>query len=324
MTRLPFRIAVVSLIAPLLCVAAGVALQLAWLPRLPETIAVHWDFGGGPDGFGPAWSMPLALGIVGAGIASLFSAMVGHSLAPDGPTRTQKLLAAASLFAGAYLSFAFTATVGIQLLPEAEQPHIAAMLGIGALAGLALAAVGWFVMPRAIHGRSATAGPVAPVAVAPGERVVWIGRTRFPGAVMVALVGSIVLATGAITFGIAASGMWWLAIVPVALVAAVLSTSSWTVRVDESGFTVRSALGWPRHRVPIERVEGAGVTTIVPMGEFGGYGMRVGLDGRLGVITRAGEALEVRRTDGRAVVVTVDDAATAAGLLTAYAAGRAG
>jgi hypothetical protein len=76
------------------------------------------------------------------------------------------------------------------------------------------------------------------------------------------------------------------------------------------------------YRVAAADVASAGTTSVVPLGEFGGYGIRFGLGRRLGVITRGGEALEVQRRDGRAVVVTVDDAATAAGLLTAYAAKR--
>jgi hypothetical protein len=59
---------------------------------------------------------------------------------------------------------------------------------------------------------------------------------------------------------------------------------------------------------------------VVPLGEFGGFGLRWGPGRRLGIITRGGEALEVQRRDGRTVVVTVDDAATAAGLLMAFAA----
>ena len=65
MTRFPFRIALVAVILPFAFAIIGVALQLAWLPELPETIATHWGFGGEPDAFGPAWSMPLLLGFSG-------------------------------------------------------------------------------------------------------------------------------------------------------------------------------------------------------------------------------------------------------------------
>ena len=56
------------------------------------------------------------------------------------------------------------------------------------------------------------------------------------------------------------------------------------------------------------------------MAEFGGWGYRVGRGGRVGVVLRTGEALQVQRTGGRAFVVTVDDAATGAALLNTLAA----
>jgi hypothetical protein len=55
------------------------------------------------------------------------------------------------------------------------------------------------------------------------------------------------------------------------------------------------------------------------MRDFGGWGWRVGRGGRVGVVTRKGEGLLVERTGGRSIVVTVDGAAGAAGLLNALA-----
>jgi hypothetical protein len=231
----------------------------------------------------------------------------------------QKLLAVASLFAGVMLSVAVTASVAIQR-EGTTGPGIAAFLGIAVLAGLVLGTGSWFLMPRAVPGRSTTGDPIAPVEVAEGERVVWVGHARFATFAIAALVATVVLLSGVVAFAVAATGFWPLAIVPVVLALALLGSASWTVRVDAAGLTVRSALGWPMYRVTVADLASAGVATVVPFGEFGGYGIRWGLGRRLGIITRGGEALEVQRHDGRAVVVTVDDAATAAGLLRAYAA----
>ena len=41
--------------------------------------------------------------------------------------------------------------------------------------------------------------------------------------------------------------------------------------------------------------------------------------GRWGIVTRRGSGLEVVRRDGRSIVVTVDDAGTAAAVLETYA-----
>jgi hypothetical protein len=321
MNRMPFRVVLVALILPNTLVVIGLALLLAWLPAMPATIAVHWGIAGEADAFGPAWTMPVLLGVVGVVLPVLFTALIANGIQAAGPTAIQKLLAVAALFVGAYLSFAVVSSVAIQRTTSDGIQPIGAFLGIGALAGVALATLAWFVLPRAVPGRSAVAATPA-VPIAPGERVAWVGHARFGTAVLVVLVAVVVLATGAVAFAIAVTGMWWLVVVPVVLAAALLGTVSWRVRVDPSGLTVRAALGWPMYRVAAADVASAGTTSVVPLGEFGGYGIRFGLGRRLGVITRGGEALEVQRRDGRAVVVTVDDAATAAGLLTAYAAKR--
>ena len=165
--------------------------------------------------------------------------------------------------------------------------------------------------------------PTPPLPVAPGELVVWVGHARFATWVIILLCGVVAVATAVVVFVIALRGAsgrsrscrscWLLS---------VLGTSSWRVRVDADGLTVRPTLGWPLYRVALADVASAATTTVVPLGEFGGFGLRWGLGRRLGIITRGGEALEVQRRDGRALVVTVDDAATAAGLLTALAARR--
>ena len=56
------------------------------------------------------------------------------------------------------------------------------------------------------------------------------------------------------------------------------------------------------------------------MGEFGGWGLRLSVEGRFGVVLRQGEAIEVTRANGRRFLVTVDDAATGAALLQALIA----
>lgn len=322
MTRFPFRIALVAVVIPFALAVVGVALQLAWLPELPETIATHWGFGGDPDAFGPAWSMPLLLGVLGVLIPALFGVVLARTVRPEGPTATQKLLAVASLFAVTLLSIVVTASIAIQrgLTVGSSSPTILPVLGVAVGTALLLAAAGWFFLPRAIPGASIRDGATPPLPVAAGELVVWVGHARFSTWAMIALCGVIAVATAVVAFVIALRGAWPLAIVPVVLLVAVLGTANWRVRVDADGLTVRPTLGWPLYRVALSDIASAATTTVVPLGEFGGFGIRWGLGRRLGIITRGGEALEVLRRDGRALVVTVDDAATAAGLLTALAA----
>ncbi|MEO5921888.1 MAG: DUF1648 domain-containing protein [Pseudolysinimonas sp.] len=322
MTRFPIRIALVAMIVPFAFVVVGVALQLAWLPELPATVATHWGFDGKPDSFGPSWTMPLLLGVLGVLLVALFGAVLARTVGPQGPTAVQKLLAASSLFVATLLSIIVTASVGIQrgLSVGSPSPAILPVFGTAVGIGLLLAVAGWFFMPRAVSGASIPDPAAPPLSVAPGELVVWVGHARFATWVVILLGAVVAVVTAVVVFVIALRGAWPLAIVPVVVALSVLGTASWRVRVDGDGLTVRPTLGWPQYRVALDDVASAASTQVVPLGEFGGFGIRWGLGRRLGVITRGGEALEVQRRDGRAVVVTVDDAATAAGLLTALAA----
>jgi hypothetical protein len=94
----------------------------------------------------------------------------------------------------------------------------------------------------------------------------------------------------------------------------------WTVVVGEVGLTVRSALSRPRFVIPLNEVEMAEVVQVRPLPEFGGWGIRGGKGGRVGVIIRKGPALQVHRSGGRIFLVTVDDAETGAALLNTLAA----
>ena len=321
MTRFPLRIALVAVIVPFALALVGVALQLAWLPELPATVATHWGFNGEPDAFGPAWSMPVLLAVLGVALPSLFGVVLARTVRPDGPTFTQKLLAVASLFAVTLVSIVVTASVAIQRELPVGSPSSAILpvLGIALGCALLLSAAAWIFLPGAVPG-SSTRLATPPLRVAPGEVVVWVGHARFATWVMILLSGVIAVASAAVIYVIVTRGIWPLAVVPVILLVAVLGTSSWRVRVDARGLTARPILGWPLYRIALADVESAATTEVVPLGEFGGFGIRWGLRRRLGIITRGGEALEVQRRDGRAFVVTVDDAATAAGLLTALAA----
>ena len=94
-----------------------------------------------------------------------------------------------------------------------------------------------------------------------------------------------------------------------------MTTIVFRVRVSERGLRVASLVGVPRFAVPLDDVESVEVVRVSPMADFGGWGIRLGVDGRLGVVLRSGDAIQVRRRSGRTLVVTVEDAQTGAGLL---------
>lgn len=323
MTRFPFRVLLIAVLLPFAIAVSGIALQLAWLPELPETIATHWGFDGRPDAFGPAWTTPVLLAVLGAvGFPALFGILLGKTVRPEGPTAVQKLLAVVSLFVVTLLTIITTSSVAIQrgVNDPTAVADILPTFAVAVAIAAVLAVAAWFVLPRAVPGRSAAPIAAPRVPVAPGETVAWIGQARFADWVLVLFGVLVAVVTATVVFVIAIRGAWALAIVPVVLAVAILGTAFWRVRIDADGFSVRPPLGWPHYRIALPEVERAGTTDVVPLGEFGGFGLRWGRQGRVGLITRSGEALEVQRRDGRAIVVTVDDAATAAGVLTALAA----
>jgi hypothetical protein len=128
-----------------------------------------------------------------------------------------------------------------------------------------------------------------------------------------------ILATAALLALVVVTRIWPLLVVGALIVIVVVAMCWWVVRVDRTGLTIRSTTGWPRIHVPLDEVVRADVIEVRPLRDFGGWGLRVGRHGRVGVVLRSGQALLVQRTGGRSVAVTVDDAATAAGLLNAHA-----
>lgn len=197
------------------------------------------------------------------------------------------------------------------------------------LAGGAVIAVGaalltWWLLPREAPSeddvRTAEALPVRP-----GEVVVWTGRADLPGwfASLLAGAAALLLMLYVVLLLTRGSRLWPMLFVPAFLFLVLLATAHFTVTAGPRGLLVRSALGWPRFRVQLADIAKAGVVQVDPMPDFGGWGIRwvVGPNrkGRWGVVTRRGPALEVVRRDGRSVVVTVDEAATAAAVLETYA-----
>ena len=151
--------------------------------------------------------------------------------------------------------------------------------------------------------------------VTPTTRLAWTGRASLRVGPTVAL--AVVVALPLVW--VALAGLAWVWLLALALGALLALTLSARVTVDASGLRVSSAgLSWSR--VPLERVASAGTTTVSPLREFGGWGWRIGVDGRRGYVTRAGEALVVHRIGEPDVVVTVDDADEAAAVLNTLAA----
>ncbi|MFI5807191.1 DUF1648 domain-containing protein [Streptomyces sp. NPDC051561] len=145
--------------------------------------------------------------------------------------------------------------------------------------------------------------------LAEGEVASWSRRL---GSGVFLLVAVAVLAAGAVN---GALGMWSAGAPLLAVGLLALPLASTQVMVDRRGLTVAPALlHRPALRIPLGSIEAVATRDINPVGDYGGWGYRI-RHGRSGLIVRSGEAIVVRRANGREFAVTVNDSATGAALL---------
>jgi hypothetical protein len=186
-------------------------------------------------------------------------------------------------------------------------PVVVLALAAGSLLGWALARV-----PAPAEARQPPPPDAPRVELPAGGRAVWTrvvaARPMLAGAVTLAAMG--VALSAAVSPG---------AGVPALVVAALLApTTSVRVTVDHSGVSVRPTLvPRPRVHVPLARVVRAGRSDVRAR-ELGGWGLRMRGE-RTAVVLRSGEALDLELTDGSRLLVSVDDAATAAALVNTLA-----
>jgi len=177
--------------------------------------------------------------------------------------------------------------------------------------GGAVTVVVWRLAPGTT-GPPASAGPRPTVDLAPGQAASWKGNARaaWGWAPPLAVVGvgvAILVITGQGIIGVPA----------VALGVALSAFDSIRVTVDREGLRIRySWLAWPVTHIPLEQIVGASAIELRPT-EWGGWGYRGSRRafGRAAVVLRAGPAIRLDLTDNKTFAVTVDDAATGAGLL---------
>jgi hypothetical protein len=318
---MPLSIWIVAVALPLVVGAVAVAVQLAWLPQLPDPVAIHWGVDG-PDGFGAAWTNVALTGGVTLGLTALFAVFLA-SARGAAPTATHKLLAVMSLAVAVFLGVTVTASLGVQrgLDDARDASGIDAWLGIALAAAVVVGVVAWFALPKSAVG-STDAVPAEPLSLAPGERSAWIATARMPTGAVVGIVGVLGALLALTSFAVVLTDgtLWPIALVPLLLLVMCAVGITWRVRADASGLLVRSLpFGWPRVRILIGDIASVQTIEVEPLADFGGWGWRWGPGRGFGVVARAGEAIQVTRRDGRRFIVTVDDAATGAALLAGYA-----
>jgi len=301
---------------PALALAGVVAPAVLLAGRLPDPVATHWAVDGTPDG-------RTALTAFTAGLAVVTFLALGV-LAVQAVRRRAD---ATRLTTAPWVWGLSGIALAIQLVTLTANLHAARWTEAGA--------VGFWVVPLTLAAGAAPAWaahrlerrrPVAPapggkdgtrpsVGLGAGERAVWSAHAASPHAAAAAAVAAIALPAAGFVAG-GASG-WVLLGLGLVLGVAIGTVSEVTATVDARGLTLaHGPLGRPRWTVPLAEIARAEPAEIDPR-RVGGWGVRAvpGRRGATAVVVRGGPGLRVVRTDGRELLVTIPDAATAAGLL---------
>ena len=302
--RVPFRLRALAALPSALAAVTYVALLAVWSDRLPDPLATHFSYGGEADGFtGRA-------AFTAVGTALLLTLGAGWTV----------LVRRGALW-GAWLTAGLTGTLLVLVVHDnldAADPadvvsplsHLAVAAAAGAVLALAGHALSRLVPPEEHEGAGPAVHPDAPrLDLGAGELAGW---SRATASAPLTALGLLFLAGGAVAVLL---GPWPLLLVALAVAVPGLALARIRVSVDRHGLTVRSTLTpRPRVHVPLDDITTADVRPVDALREFGGWGYRVRAH-RSGVVLRSGEALVVRRGNGREFAVTVPDARTAAALL---------
>lgn len=313
--------AMLTIAVPLLFAAGAVIWVLSFAGELPDPVAVHWGANGRPDGFG-TWQSAIGLMILIALLMCGLAAAIGIGMGRAAATR--RLSVFLGLWSAIALPWFIAGTLHLQrgLTDAAAAPDVNQTLWISFAVAALIAAVGATLTPGDVRMPAAEAVPADAVRLllSDSELASWRRTVEIPGFHWIAGLGgvaTVILAILGLWHGMLWADLWagTVGLVTVLLVA----LGRWQVVVDHTGLTVSPLISRPRTHVPLDEVIQAEAGAVSPLGEFGGWGYRVGRDGTVGIVVRSGEALKVSRTGDRRLAITVDDAATGAALLNTLA-----
>lgn len=321
------RFTLVAVTLPAVLVAVALAAQVLALPALPDPVAIHWGASGSPDGFGPAWIVPVLTAAIGFGLPLVIAASALAGLRRGDRGTTYRLLGAVALAVSTMMCVLGTWTLVMQagLLEAADGPSAIPAVLCSFGAAIAAFVAGWFAQPDEPYRVTVLAAPGRKPDT--DSRGPWQQRTTLSRGAIMILVGAIALLVlmtlvTALTSGGAAPAWAVVLLIAVTVLAVVVVVSSiaFHVRVDDDGLSVTSVVGLPRVHIALADIARAEAVLVSPMGEFGGWGLRWAPGSGFGVVLRTGPGIRVTRTSGKIFTVTVDDAETGAALLDGLAA----
>ena len=307
--RRPTHALVASAVLAPVVAASGTAMAYAVRDRLPDELAVHWGIDGAPDRFtsftGAVTTAAVITAVVPLALVGLGTLMHRSARGP-----VAAIVGGLAVFLGGLLFGGLVVQRPGQAAQAFPPQWVVPTLVLTALVALGLWRWGRTTPPETTGHREPLPADAARLDVPASTRLGWTGRASLP--VRPTMVLAVVVALPLVW--VALAGHPWVWVLAIGLGALLAVTLSARVTVDAAGLRVSSA-GFTWSKVPLERVASADTTTVRPMRDFGGWGWRIGMDGRRGYVTRGGEALVVRRLGEADVLVTVDDADEAAAVL---------
>jgi hypothetical protein len=280
----------------------------------PQLI-IHW---GRIDRTGPWWTYAILIAAIGFPVIAFIGFFIARATRMAGTNAWMPAIAMG-------ITVFHTIGMGVGAVVLNASPLAPALpLAGGVVLAIAAALLTWWLLPREAPATSGIEAADA-LPVRPGEIAAWTGRLELPAWFMtlIAAAAATLIVIGVSLLLTVGPRLWPIFLAPTVLLVVLLATAQFVVTAGPRGLIIRSVIGWPRLHVPAANLAQAGVVTVDPMADFGGWGFRWVIGptrkGRFGVITRRGPGLEVFRRDGRSIVVTVDDPGTAAAVLETYA-----
>lgn len=287
-----------------------VTAAIVW-SRLPDPVPSTYSLAGDVVDVMGRWQWVGITVAYLAGSAAVVTAVARQSV--NSSTKSRRVVFAGGWAAAGFLGVvSFATLLAVVDLPEAASGGISSAMLPAAVGTAVLAAAAGATLPQAASAPASDfVGP--PVKFGENEKVAWV---RHVGSPWISWVGAAAVVVGVVT---AALGQWLTALsIGIGGIIALMLSSAQVV-VNRQGLSVRfGLLGVPRKNIPASDVVKAVALDVSP-GQFGGWGYRI-VPGGSGLIIRAGRALVVTRRSGRRFTVTVDDAESAATILTELAA----
>lgn len=309
LTRSP-QFWVYSTVVPLVALVIGSLLPLLWKSELPELLPTHWGTNG-PDQFGSLSGLIWPTLVIGALTIVVLSVAVTQL---NREAFTQRI----SIVTNNFLAFmlgsipAVTAFRARDLTETVDMSDPIALSMLFGLLGVGVGALLAYLLPKQ-ETPAALAVPAegAPrVLLSESEAGVWVSREYSMAGVWIGILAAALTSS----FAIATKNPVML-VIPAILITAVTVLNIWDVRIDGTGVTTTALIKFVKRHVPLTEIEQASVTQVRAIKQYGGYGIRTGFNGNIGMILRSGEALELRLSGDRGFVITMKDSETAAGLV---------